>query len=120
MIILFYELLSNSLKFRSADRPLKVSITSTILQHNQFKALQDRYLYNDHHKIVYSDNGIGFNEKYCDQIFQLFKKLDKDSKGMGVGLTLCKKIVANHKGKLTARSKKGEGCSFVIYLPLYS
>lgn len=119
-LILFYEFLSNSLKFRSAERPLKVRITTTILQHNQFKALHDRYLYNDHYRIVYSDNGIGFNEKYTDQVLHLFKKLDKNSRGMGVGLTLCKKIVANHKGKFTVTGKEGEGCSFIIFLPLNS
>jgi signal transduction histidine kinase len=116
-VILFYELLSNSAKFRSVDKPLKVSIETTILNYNQFKALQDHYQYSDHYKIVYSDNAVGFKEKYKDQIFQLFKKLDKDSKGLGIGLTLCKKIVANHRGKLTATSKEGIGSSFIIYLP---
>ena len=118
--ILFYELLSNSVKFRSADRPLKVTVETSILHYNQFKALQDHYRYCDHYKITYSDNAVGFKEKYNEQIFQLFNKLDKESKGLGIGLTLCKKIVANHKGKIEVTSKEGEGSSFAIYLPCTS
>lgn len=116
--ILFYELLSNSVKFRSADRPLKITIETTILNYNQFKALQDHYRYNDHYKIVYSDNAIGFKETYKEQIFKLFKKLHKEINGLGIGLTLCKKIVTNHKGILTTTSKEGQGSSFIIYLPV--
>jgi phosphoserine phosphatase RsbU/P len=46
--ILFYELLSNSVKFRSAERPLKVRIETTILNYNQFKTMQDHYQYSNH------------------------------------------------------------------------
>ena len=65
------------------------------------------------------DNGIGFDEQYADRIFELFQRLEAKSQypGTGIGLSICRKIVANHQGQIFAESKLGEGTSFSIILP---
>jgi signal transduction histidine kinase len=65
------------------------------------------------------DNGIGFNEKYLDRIFRPFERLDAtgDFPGIGMGLTICRKIVDNHGGTISAHSSPGKGTTFVVRLP---
>ncbi len=74
----------------------------------------------DYTKITVSDKGIGFNQKYASRIFDPFYRLhSKDAyRGSGLGLTLSKKIVMNHKGFITVESKENEGTVFSMYLPL--
>ena len=71
-------------------------------------------------KIKIIDNGVGFNNKYREQIFGLFKRLygRDEYEGTGIGLAICKKIVEQHRGIISAFSKKGEGSTFCIELPL--
>jgi light-regulated signal transduction histidine kinase (bacteriophytochrome) len=69
--------------------------------------------------MLFEDNGIGFNNNYKEKIFLIFSRLHTRDKfpGTGIGLGLCKKIVLNHQGEITADGKEGEGCSFRIILP---
>ena len=71
-------------------------------------------------EINITDNGIGFDNKYAEQIFGLFQRLHGRSAyaGTGIGLAICKKIVEHHNGVISASSKSGEGSSFYIKLPL--
>jgi signal transduction histidine kinase len=71
-------------------------------------------------RITVHDNGIGFDEKYLDRIFQVFQRLHgrNEYEGSGVGLAICRKIVERHGGTITARSRSGEGATFVVTLPL--
>ena len=66
-----------------------------------------------------ADNGIGFDEKYRDRIFQVFQRLHgrDEYEGTGVGLAICKKIADRHGGSITATSRPGEGATFVVTLP---
>jgi len=67
-----------------------------------------------------SDKGIGFQEEFREKIFDPFLRLHGKSspyKGTGMGLTICKKIVDRHGGRITARSRPGEGSTFIIELP---
>jgi signal transduction histidine kinase len=70
-------------------------------------------------KIEVSDNGIGFDERYLEKIFQMFQRLhNKDTySGTGIGLAICKKIAENHNGLITAKSVPGEGSTFTVFLP---
>ena len=72
-----------------------------------------------YYEIVVRDNGIGFDEKYKEQIFTIFQRLNVSSQylGTGIGLALCKQIVDNHHGKIHAASKEGEGAAFYVLLP---
>ncbi len=74
----------------------------------------------DNCHIRVSDNGIGFDEQYKEKIFEVFQRLHKksDYEGTGIGLSIVKKIVENHKGTITATGKKGEGARFDIYIPV--
>ena len=65
------------------------------------------------------DNGIGFDQKYTDRIFQVFQRLHGRSQyeGTGIGLAIVQKVVENHGGAVTASSQQGQGAVFTIYLP---
>lgn len=116
---LFYNLVSNGIKFRKKDVAPVVTI-STERINNSDNTGEESYLNGQpYYRITVTDNGIGFDEKYADEIFVVFKRLHSyhEFEGTGVGLSLCKKIVEKHDGIITASSKLQEGSSFVIDLP---
>jgi two-component system CheB/CheR fusion protein len=116
---LFYNLINNALKFtRDNIRPV-IKISCRVLPSGEakkfFKKTTDRVYY----EIKIQDNGMGFNPQYSEQIFGLFKRLadKKNFAGSGIGLALCRKVVANHNGIIFAAGKENEGASFHIILP---
>ncbi|MDD5205807.1 MAG: PAS domain S-box protein [Desulfobacterales bacterium] len=74
----------------------------------------------DAFSISVEDNGIGFDEKYLDKIFQPFQRLHRkhEYSGTGIGLAICKKIVDRHGGTITARSSPGKRSAFIFTLPV--
>jgi len=116
---LFYNLMSNALKFTQEDIHPVIKITSRPIPGE----LVGTYLGKpDRHKqyfdISFSDNGIGFEPKYADQIFEVFKRLHNRSEypGSGIGLSLCRRIMANHSGHLHVESSPGKGTTFHIII----
>ncbi len=101
---LFQNLIANAVKYR---RP---AITPNIR------------IYSEENKdtvhIFVEDNGIGFDEKYMDKIFQPFQRLhsNKEYTGTGIGLAICRKIVEKHGGTITAKSIPGKGSKFLVTL----
>jgi light-regulated signal transduction histidine kinase (bacteriophytochrome) len=71
------------------------------------------------HKIMIRDNGIGFEQKFAEDIFVVFKRLYSyhQIEGTGIGLSICKKIVEMHQVEISAESFPGKGSTFVISLP---
>lgn len=71
-------------------------------------------------EIVFSDNGIGFDEKYLPQMFTLFQRLhSKNSyEGTGLGLAICKKVAEIHNGDIWAKAEEGKGATFFVSLPI--
>jgi light-regulated signal transduction histidine kinase (bacteriophytochrome) len=71
------------------------------------------------YKITVRDNGIGFDDKYAEDIFRVFKRLHSyhEFEGTGVGLSICKKIVEKHNGFIKAESEIDKGSTFIIGLP---
>jgi PAS domain S-box-containing protein len=71
-------------------------------------------------QIMVEDNGIGFDEKYLDRIFNVFQRLHGRSayEGTGMGLAICRKIAERHSGSLTAKSTPGQGATFIVTLPI--
>ena len=117
MELLFYHLLSNAIRFRKAGKDVLIKVFAHNLMLNKFRHFQGRYKYTEFVKLQITDNGIGFDNNYGDQVFELFKRLHPES-GSGVGLSLCKKIVDNHHGNISIESAKGGGTSVIISLPL--
>ena len=71
------------------------------------------------YRLTVRDNGIGFDDKYRDRIFDVFQRLHRRDQyeGTGVGLAICRKIVERHGGTITAHSREGDGATFVVVLP---
>lgn len=112
---LFSNLLSNALKFGSEDPVISITAEPpSIKDINDNPSLKSGIPYI---KILFTDNGHGFEQEYADMVFKMFKRLD-NTPGTGIGLALCKKIVENHKGIISVISEPGVGTQFSIYLPL--
>jgi len=111
-------LISNSLKFAVQDREPHIAITSEKGLESEFELERLSPTTNYCH-IRISDNGIGFEQKYSDRIFELFQRLHGKDKfqGTGIGLAIVKKIVENHNGFIAAQGKPNQGATFDIYLP---
>lgn len=115
---LFLNLLSNSLKYSKKDIApiitIEYSKVNSEEEENLLKALKGAY-----HKITFSDNGIGFDQQYASQLFELFNRLHskQEYSGTGVGLSICKKIIDNHNGFIFAQGKQNIGATFSVYLP---
>lgn len=73
----------------------------------------------DQVRIRIKDNGIGMSETVKSQLFNPFFTTKPVGQGMGLGLTTCYEIIVQkHQGKLICNSKEGEGCEFIIDLPI--
>ena len=118
---LFQNLVSNALKFRRAGIQPVVHISSYRVNHpdlpSSVKPVRTAAAY---HRIDVADNGIGFDEKYVDRIFQVFQRLHgrNEFAGTGIGLAISEKVVANHGGAITATSQPGQGTTFSAYFPI--
>jgi PAS domain S-box-containing protein len=116
---LFYNLLTNALKFKKADVPPVINIRFQKSTGKELHLLSEERI-NESFCVVYvRDNGIGFNPIYKSKIFSVFQKLNSSSlyKGTGMGLAICKKIVEKHNGFINAESELDEGALFIITLP---
>jgi light-regulated signal transduction histidine kinase (bacteriophytochrome) len=115
---LFSNLLTNALKYSKKDVDPDITISYEIgasAREITSKEPATRYC-----RIFIADNGIGFDQKYAEQIFGMFQRLhlSTEFEGTGIGLALCKKIVEEHKGFISAKSKVNEGTTFIISLPI--
>jgi len=115
---LFTNIIENSLKYSKPDIHPEISISSSVVNGNDIPEAKESK-YRKYHKITISDNGIGFDPKYASTIFTLFQRLHDKAEytGTGIGLAICKKIVENHNGIISAEGHLNEGSSFHIYIP---
>ena len=116
---LFYNLANNAIRFRQKDKPSEIHITAEKIGPLD-RQVNGRYASDiNYYKISVADNGIGFDPKYTEDIFAVFKRLHSshEFEGAGVGLSICKKIVEKHHGFITARGVPYEGATFIIELP---
>jgi signal transduction histidine kinase len=113
MYQLIQNLVSNAIKFQPADNQPVIKISASQKPESLPEA-------NGIVSLSVSDNGIGFDEKYLDRIFQPFQRLHGSEKydGTGMGLAICRKIIERHGGSITARSKAGQGSTFIVDLPV--
>lgn len=99
---MLFNLINNALKFRSPDRAPKIVITT--------KDLHDYTL------LTVKDNGIGINKNKIESIFRMYKRLNENAEGQGLGLFLIKKIVDASGGRVEVESEPGEGTEFKLFL----
>jgi two-component system sensor kinase FixL len=116
---LLQNLIGNALKYRRADEPPVVKLSSCCTSPTG-ASLATEPSADGLCQITVDDNGIGFDEKYLDRIFNPFQRLHgRDQyEGSGIGLAICRRIVERHGGTITARSAPGQGSTFVVSLPL--
>jgi PAS domain S-box-containing protein len=107
---LLQNLIANALKFRRPDVPSLVRVYGQPLA----GAPGGEFV-----QIMVEDNGIGFDTKYLDRIFQPFQRLHgrEEYEGTGIGLAICRKIAERHGGHITATSAPGQGATFIVTLP---
>ena len=110
---LLQNLIGNALKFRRPEEPPVVKVEAQIVSGPG--TLPQQLC-----KLMVSDNGIGFDEKYLDRIFNVFQRLHTRSEyeGTGMGLAITKKIALHHGGEITANSQPGHGATFIVTLPV--
>jgi signal transduction histidine kinase len=94
----FYNLLSNALKYRSPDRPPVIVISTRIRE--------------DGVHLSVSDNGLGLTGSQVGKLFFMFKRLHTHVEGTGVGLYMVKRIVENYGGRIWVESQPGAGTTF--------
>lgn len=103
---LFQNLIINGIKFRGNNSP-EIDINCVRK--------------NDEWQFSFSDNGIGIEQEYYEKIFLIFRRLHTHEKypGTGIGLTICKRIVETHGGRIWVESDEGKGTVFYFTLPFY-
>jgi PAS domain S-box-containing protein len=102
---LFQNLVSNSLKYKKSDVAPVVKILATLI--------------NEIPQISIADNGIGIEAQYHENIFGVFRRLHThvDVEGSGIGLSICRRILQRHQGKIRVESVFGVGTTFIFTLP---
>ncbi len=103
---LLQNLVGNGIKYRTKDVKPHIIIRA-------------KYIDNGEIRVEVQDNGIGIEEKYFEDIFKMFRRLHsrQEFEGTGIGLSICKKIVEKHNGKIGVESKPGNGATFWFSLP---
>ena len=110
---LLQNLIGNALKFRRPEEPPVVKVEAQIIPD---PVTPEKKLC----RLTISDNGIGFDEKYLDRIFNVFQRLHtrNEYEGTGMGLAIVRKIALYHGGDITAKSKPGQGATFILTMPV--
>jgi len=114
-------LISNAIKFHKPGIAPVVEINSEIVYAQDWPlTFRPSKMAPVYHRINVIDNGIGFDTKYTDRIFQIFQRLHGKNEyaGTGIGLAICEKVASNHGGAITASSQVGVGSVFSVFFPV--
>ena len=118
---LFHNLIGNALKYSRPGVPPRIEITCRVAYGREFFARIPPELANNRFYLIeVSDNGIGFEPQYAEQIFKMFQRLHGKSEysGTGVGLSIARKVVQNHDGYIWAEGELQRGATFKVLLPV--
>ena len=121
---LFHNLITNALKFSDPLVNAEITIAGSFVKGKELlkeKLIteEDNSVKKNYYRISITDNGIGFDPRFGERIFEVFQKLHpkEEYAGTGIGLAIVKKIVENHNGFITAQGDLGKGATFTIYIP---
>jgi signal transduction histidine kinase len=116
--LLFECLIDNSIKYAKPETPLVITISKASIKRDESASVKSRTARSVFTKIVYEDNGIGFDNEFAEKIFSIFRRLHTtEIDGKGVGLAIVKRVMANHNGFVQAKGKPNEGAQFLLYFP---
>jgi signal transduction histidine kinase len=118
---LFQNLINNAVKFHKPNQTSHIEVRGKIVKRQDIlDELGLNVADTPHARFSVKDDGIGFEEKYNDKIFNIFQRLHgrTEYEGTGIGLAICRKIVTNHKGYIAARGMENIGSEFIVILPL--
>jgi PAS domain S-box-containing protein len=116
---LITNIFSNALKFSKPDSPPEIDVRYKIVNGDSIEH-KNTDKNKKYHCISIHDKGIGFEPEHRFKIFEVFQRLHGRSEysGTGIGLAICKKIIDNHGGIITAESELEQGATFNVYLPV--
>ena len=116
---LFYNLIGNALKFTKEDGEVIINVDCEMLDAEE-KTLFKLIHHQSYCRISVRDNGIGFDQEYANQVFEIFQRLHgkHEYAGTGIGLSIAKKIAENHGGNISVISEENKGATFNIILPI--
>jgi light-regulated signal transduction histidine kinase (bacteriophytochrome) len=104
LVRLFQNLIGNSIRYRQPDRQIRISVSAAQVGNEWVFSV--------------ADNGAGIDPQYAERVFGIFKRLHgRDNPGTGMGLAICRKIVAFHGGRIWVESTEGEGATFLFTIP---
>ncbi|WP_461098824.1 PAS domain-containing protein [Spirosoma luteolum] len=123
---LFQQLLANAIKFHRTGATPKIQLSARQVHAHELPAtVMALPVIAAHRAVMYhlisiSDNGIGFDDTFSEQIFQIFQRLHhkRSYPGSGTGLAVCRQVATNHMGAITGSSTPGRGATFTVYLPV--
>lgn len=114
--LLFECLIDNSIKF-SKHTPLRIHISQEKPSREEVETVKAHTAHHAFTKIVFRDNGTGFNNAFAEKMFSIFQRLQVDKAGKGVGLAIVKRVINNHNGFVVADGKINDGATFTLYFP---
>lgn len=104
----FHNLISNAIKYNDKSRPvIEIGCAEKVNPETQ----QTEY------EFFIRDNGVGIKKEYFDKIFQIFQRLQRDEEGTGIGLTIVRRVVEWHGGRIWVESEEGKGTTFYFTIP---
>jgi len=117
----FQNLIVNALKYSRPEVPPVIFISCKKIAGNEIDAnIPAADIRKFFHALSIEDNGIGFEQQDAERIFNVFTRLhgNTEYRGSGIGLSTVRKIIENHHGYINAKSIKGKGSVFTVYLPV--
>jgi len=108
MTEVFHNLISNAIKYNDKPHPV---VEVGCVEKTDPQSAQAEYV------IHVRDNGLGIKQEYFEKIFQIFQRLERDEEGTGIGLTIVKRVIEWHGGRIWVESEPGQGTTFYFTLP---
>lgn len=104
---IFYNIISNGIKYSDSNRMPHIHLETNLIQ-------------GDYLQLFIKDNGLGIKETDKEKVFKIFKRLHVHVEGSGIGMSIVKRIIDNHGGKIEIESEVGVGTTFNLYFPLHT